>query len=549
MTFLPIVDRELSVASRRAGTYWLRFWAAVTVLGIWLFLLSASQNTPRTQLGQLLLNALGVVALGFSMLSGVFLTADCLAEEKREGTLGLLFLTDLRSYDVVLGKLAASSLHAFFGLLATFPILGLTLLLGGVTGREFSHLLLVFAVTLFFSLSMGMFVSAFSKDARQAMARTFFIMLFFAGVCPTLWWAKKLAASVWSRSPVLNSRIGDYLLLPSPVSAYQRAFDVQYRYGTGAHDFWLSLGVIFGLGLSGIVLASLMLPLAWRRQGSEAPVKTRSNWNKRRSRAMNVARRTALLKWNPFYWLSVRDATPRRTALRTLIVLGIIWAGFWAATFYPDSRGLPFSAEPPFVISLFIACGLHVLFKVMVATEASRRLNLDRQSGALELLLVTPVSVDTILQGQKRALTRHFRWPLLILCAVNLGLCLSVTQSASLHMGHGDQDIFTELFLGGIVMLLMDFHALGWVGMWRGLNSPKHSRAVIGTLLRVLAPNWLAIFLLIFTRPSFRSESDVVVVFTLWFVLGGIVDVVAGIVARENLRTSFRRLVAHRFRA
>ncbi len=537
------------MASRRAGTYWLRFWAALTVLGIWLFLLASAQQTSRTAMGQLLLNALGVVALGFSMLSGVFLTADCLAEEKREGTLGLLFLIDLRSYDVVLSKLTASSLHAFFGLLATFPVLGLTLLLGGVTGREFAHLVLVFAVTLFFSLSMGMFVSAFSQDAPQAMARTFLIMLFFAGVCPTLWWARKLTASVWSRSAVLNSRIGDYLLLPSPVSAYQRAFDLQYRYGTGAHDFWLSLGVIFGLGLSGIVLASLMLPLAWCRQGSEAPVKSRSAWKKTRPSGVGFARRAYLLKWNPIYWLFIRDSSPHRAALRTLIMLGIVWAGFWAATFYPDARGLPFSPEPPFVITMFMACGLHVLFKVMVATEASRRLNLDRQSGALELLLVTPLSVAAILQGQKRALTRHFRWPILILCAFNLGLCLSVNLARSLHMGREDRDIFTEFFLGGIVMLLMDFHALGWVGMWRGLNSTKHSRAVIGTLLRVLAPNWLAIFLLIFTRPAFRHESDVIVVFTLWFVLGGIVDVVAAVVARENLRTSFRRLVAHRFRA
>jgi len=39
------------------------------------------------------------------------------------------FLTDLTSRDIILGKLAASSLHGIFGLLAVFPILGLPLLL------------------------------------------------------------------------------------------------------------------------------------------------------------------------------------------------------------------------------------------------------------------------------------------------------------------------------------------------------------------------------------------------------------------------------------
>ena len=64
-------------------------------------------------------------------LAGLFLTSDTLSEEKREGTLGLLFLTDLRGYDVVFGKLISHSTQALYGLLAAFPILGLTLLIGG----------------------------------------------------------------------------------------------------------------------------------------------------------------------------------------------------------------------------------------------------------------------------------------------------------------------------------------------------------------------------------------------------------------------------------
>src|SRR4051812_12692098 len=131
MVLLPIVDRELRVAARRASTYWMRCVAAMLVLIVFLVLLANGRGS-MAQMGKHLLNAMGVLALGFSMLAGVFLTSDCLSEEKREGTLGLLFLTDLKGYDVVLGKLAANSLHAFFGLLAIFPVLGLSLLLGGV---------------------------------------------------------------------------------------------------------------------------------------------------------------------------------------------------------------------------------------------------------------------------------------------------------------------------------------------------------------------------------------------------------------------------------
>ncbi len=168
-------------------------------------------------MGQHLLNALGILALGFSMFAGVFLTADCLSEEKREGTLGLFFLTDLKAYDIVFGKLAANSLHALFGLLAIFPILGLTLMMGGVTGREFARLMLVLVVTLFFSLSLGMLVSAVSREAKQAITLTSVLVLIFAGVFPALWWLHSL---------IVGNDEWKFLLWPSPGYAYLMAFDL-----------------------------------------------------------------------------------------------------------------------------------------------------------------------------------------------------------------------------------------------------------------------------------------------------------------------------------
>ena len=155
MTFLPIVDRELRVLARRTSTAWIRFYAALGILLVWLLLVGGARNTAPAALAQRLFIAFGVLALGFCLLAGIFLTADCLSEEKREGTLGLLFLTDLRGYDVVLGKLIATSVHAVYGLLAIFPVLALPLLMGGVTVGEFWRVVLVF-VTLLLSLGLGM---------------------------------------------------------------------------------------------------------------------------------------------------------------------------------------------------------------------------------------------------------------------------------------------------------------------------------------------------------------------------------------------------------
>src|SRR6266513_2901038 len=187
MTFLPIVERELRVAARRRGTYLLRFLLALVALVFW-FLLLVSARSSSAEKGQILFMAIGIIALGFSLLAGVFLTADCLSEEKREGTLGLLFLTELKGYDVVLGKLMATSLHAFYGLLAVLPLLALPLLMGGVTAGEFWRVTVVLIATLLLSLAVGMVVSGFCRETRQAMALTLLGVIVLAGVLPLLFW-------------------------------------------------------------------------------------------------------------------------------------------------------------------------------------------------------------------------------------------------------------------------------------------------------------------------------------------------------------------------
>jgi len=78
MTSLPIVRRELLVTARRASTYWTRFIAAASMIVIALILVAANRWSSPAELGHHIFVALGVLALGFSMLAGVFLTSDCL---------------------------------------------------------------------------------------------------------------------------------------------------------------------------------------------------------------------------------------------------------------------------------------------------------------------------------------------------------------------------------------------------------------------------------------------------------------------------------------
>jgi ABC-type transport system involved in multi-copper enzyme maturation permease subunit len=528
MVVLPIVDRELRVAARRPSTYWLRCAAAGAVLLIFIVLLLNSQTSPK-QMGRHLLNALGVLALGFSLLAGVFLTADCLAEEKREGTLGLLFLTDLKSYDIVFGKLAANSLHACFGLLAIFPILGLSLLVGGVTGGEFARSLLSFGMALFLSLGVGMLVSAISHETKHALVTALFLMVLLAGILPALWWGLWL----FFKMPTF-----DFLLWPSPAYAYMKGFDDRYRFGGGPHEYWMSIGTIAFLALACLLASNVLLPHSWRQGNASL---AGSWWRKfRPTRAVTLPDwRRPRVGSEPMYWLMTRDASTRRSAIRLLVILAPFWFAFWLASLFTSQF------RSTFIICLFIACAMHLVVKILVMVESSRRLNEDRRSGALELLLATPLEPRAILKGQKRALRKLFRGPVITLIVMNVTLW-GTTLMFHRHLTVSSQDrlIFSELFAGGIMVLLLDFIAAGWVGMCNGLQAGKHHHAVMRTIGQIMVIPWLMIFLLAALVQGFASAMGAFTIFGLWFVLGVTVDLVTARWARTRLESRFRAMAA-----
>ncbi len=187
MSFLPIVQRELRAAARRKSTFRIRWWTALLAMAACFVVLGFVWLTrSRATYGNPVFTLLTGYALGLSFLAGVLFTADALSQEKREGTLGLLFLSNLKGYDVVLGKFLATSLNAFYGLLALLPVTGIPLVLGGVTGGEFFRMSLALFNALFFSLAIGLGTSAFMQDEQRARALTLALLLFLIGGLPAL---------------------------------------------------------------------------------------------------------------------------------------------------------------------------------------------------------------------------------------------------------------------------------------------------------------------------------------------------------------------------
>ncbi len=536
MTFLPIVGRELRVAARRTGTYGMRCATALAALagGFWIYVLTYREAAQET--GLALFVALSVLANVFAILVGLRSTADCLSEEKREGTLGLLFLTDLRGYDIVLGKLAATSLNAFYGLLATFPILGISVMMGGVTIGEFGRVVLVSVNNLLFSLAVGMLCSSISRDDRRALGGTFLVLLLAAGL-PL---AGMLIKSLGHQPGPPNLAF----FLPSPSFTCFTAFDAIYSQSRGAQSFWVSAALVHGLAWLCLGAAAWITPRTWQERATAGRQGFNARWRQWLcgSPDQRAERRHRLLDINPMLWLTSRERFKELWILAALAGLGLFW--LWG--YHHFGRDWVDMVPIPFAL-----CA-HTLLKVGLSGEACRRFSEDRRSGALELLLAAPLDVETILRGQRLALWRQFARPTLVVLLADAALMLTGYSFA-----YSEGGSWVMLWLVGAGMLVWDLHALSWVSPWMGLNSRNPNRASLAALARICSLPWLAFGALIALYGFFEaflgfryhlSERLVLAGLILgWAALGAAANLIFGGWARLRLTRDFREIATRRF--
>lgn len=530
MSFLPIVERELRVAARRPATNRARWLAAGIMILTWLSLAGFRQPwlTPP-QLGQQLFAVMAFLTMGFSLFAGVFVAADCLSEEQREGTLGLLFLTDLRGADVVLGKLVATSLNTIYSLMAAFPVLALPMLMGGLKPAEFWRAVLVLLATVFLSVSSSLMVSAFCREARSAifMAAGFMVML--AGALPLL---SFMLGFVFTGRAWVTA-----LSWASPVVVFLHAYEAYYGRPAGPAEFWGSWAGLIVLAVLCLVIASTWLPRAWQeRQATRLDGGVREWWRRRRFPAStaNSLQRDALLSFNPFIWLATRDHLPRVQARLLCVGLLPLWATSYAAVMC--AKTLPRYAQVCF-LGVFV---FHGLFKCLVAMESTRRISEDRQSGALELLLVTPLPEAAMVRGHLQGLRVHFRPFLVVIILLNLAL-LSIVVAFHDNFGR-EVSWLAFLVIGGAGVLFLDFRALAWVGLQQGLKAKNHTRALLATIGRVMGLPWLGIFLM-FLLGMAGGVGDPWPLFVGWMVFSMINAWGWMSFARSEVRDGIRRRI------
>ena len=534
MTFLPIVARELRVASRRRATYWSRSVMAMAAIILGFIVYLEVMGSSSHEAGQALFYVISYMAFISCLATGVRSTADCLSEEKREGTLGLLFLTDLKGYDVVGGKLVATSLNAFYGLTAIFPVLAIPLLMGGITHGEFWRMALVLANTFLFSLAIGMFMSSISRFPRKAMAGTLILVLFFS--------LGLIILQNWIPYITHSPRLFRIFNLFEPGYSMTLVSDVQYA--RLAPDFWWSTGIIHGLCWGFLLLASLIVPRSWQDNppGAKA-MRWRDNWHRISfgDAANRLAFRRRLLDINAFFWLAARARLKPIHVWVTFAALTGLW--IWGAV---ENRGDWFNG------GIYVTTGivLTTTLKVWIASEAGRRLGEDRKIGSLELLLSTPLRVPEILRGQMLALRRQFLAPLITVLVME---CVFLVATARQNRGDvAELPFWVTAWIAYMVMFVADAFALSSVGMWVSLTAKNPNRATGITVFRILIVPMLLCFAIIIFYSFFRmaiSGPDYgwKTLLGLYLGLGIAADLYFGLSAWRRLHADFREVAVQRF--
>ena len=531
MTFLPIVSRELAVAARRKATHWTRFLFALAGILISAWILAMLSGSFPQEAAKVLFGVMSGMMTLYCSLAGIRFTADCLSVERREGTLGLLFLTNLRGHDVILGKLVASSVDAFYGVLAIVPVLALPLLMGGVTFGEFGRMSLVAMDTLFFSLSAGMLISAIARSPQSAAWGTLLLLLAVAVGMPLL------DSHFFHSSGTTGIGIPWGFIL-SPAFAFAAGFDTLYsRY---PWHFWGALGSMQAMAWIWLALAAMILPRTWQDRpsgGAAEGLRSRVlNWL-RGTGAGSVGFRRGLLDRNAYFWLSSRQRWRLWMPWLVLVLLACIWVWGWHE-FKEDwlNPGIYFTT----------GIVLNLLFRIWFSAETCRQLAEDHHSGALELLLSTPLTVNEIITGQFLSLRRMFAWPL----AVSFMVQLLLFRATLKEVDYGSERMtWICCWSGMLLMTAFDLVALFWVSLWRGVTSRHPNRAASNSVALVFLPSWgvvLMVTMMMVVGNSGGGDGWQTVM-ALWFLSGLITNSVLCVWARTKLQQEFRSAAQRRF--
>ena len=506
--------RELRVLSRRRSTWTERALLTAVILLTWACFRNLWGFGHREILVSTSFAALLIFGFGAAVAS-----SDAISSERRNHTLGLLLLTPLRYWEVLLGKLAACISRYFFCLVAILPVLALPFLGGGVEGAAvIRHFLGLLAISLL-GMSIGLASSVLCRRASAAASLSLALMLF-------LFLAPLIGAGLIH---ILGIRHLFGFVWAGPLYLPLHDTRLHAVYGT-----WpLNLSVILGLGLGFLLLASALFSLVWRRERRAEGGKAEGKSRTRRFVPIRDGVNPFLLFRRPagFAYLA-------GNGLVLMLSTTPLLADFSSDTFQ-NHLGLSYLTGLIPIAAAYWICSLEAI----LPTSRLQR------TGMIELIRTAPLSRRTLRSGlalpARAALLRN---GFLILCW-NLALLLALLAIAPTVDLHG-VIAFTliPMHVAALVVLPIELTSLRAAGLWLGLRAARPLAASAILFLFHAVPPALPMILFIagYTNTGFLQTMNFAqpVVYPLAFYTLILFRVLLPIAILAWSRRSVRRLLA-----
>jgi ABC-type transport system involved in multi-copper enzyme maturation permease subunit len=456
--------------------------------------------------------------------------AGTIAREKDRRTFVLLLMTDLRNYEIVLGKLFGSLLQIILLLAGVIPVLALMLLLGGVAPQQLAQAMLIMAATALAAGSLGGLVALWREKTFPTLALTVLILVLYWCLVQSLSYLP--SALSWFGQ---ESTTG-FLL---EVTGWQKWLDPFSALGSVLDPVTSSVvSVAPAYGFAGAMAVISILLNAWAIlrlrvwNPSGEPIMQReqpAEEDEEKDRlAAHAAPGAPRRIWaNPILWREIGTLAYGRRPFLVKIAYIIVFAliSYYAYSMFQISGGRANSLG-----MILCLAGVGVLSLLLVSAQAVTAITSERDTGALDLLLVTDLTPKEFIFGKLVGIaynTKEFVIPPLLLGIGYAYYGLLGTPAA----GHPERAVPKNI--EGVIcadlslVLLMAFAAvLGMHVALRNLNSQQAILHSLGTIF-FLSIGTGACIVLILINPRFESQWFSFSFFLamgiggLWWVLNG----------------------------
>jgi ABC-type transport system involved in multi-copper enzyme maturation permease subunit len=477
----------------------------------------------------LLFRILAIVQLTLLLFFSALTAASTIAREKDRRTFILLLMTDLRNYEVVLGKLLGSLLQIALLLAATIPILALTLYLGGVAPEQLLQTVVILVGTALASGSLGAIMALWREKTFPALALTVLALVLYlclvraVGFLPTLaGWAGMGTGIIDAGAMETCERWLD------PFQALTSVFD-PFSYAGAflapAYGYAL-ITLLWTLLLNACSIWKLRV---WNPSGEPIMQRERPEdqeaEDKDRARAHAAPGAVRKVWANPILW---REICTRAYGRRPFLVkLGYLLV-CCLISYYALQPLWTGNAR----VAFFAANGLvpiGILSLLLVAAQAVTAVTSERDTGSLDLLLVTDLTPPEFIFGKLWGIGYNVVEYLLFPLGLTV-LYASFSKLATPPAAHPElaasKNLESLLCVSLGIALLLSFAAvLGIHVALRVINSQLAIVNTLGTVFFLSVGTLVCIYLILINGRRFESQWFSFIFFLsagiggLWWVL------------------------------